>query len=93
MKYQSGYSNLDVKKNLSNQSAGKSFPIGWSGASPLGGLIGVTNAAERLDGYNRQFSDKFAKYGVNGKLSKSRKMTVIVVHKQTKTITVVSKGK
>lgn len=81
-KYQNGFSNLDVKSDASR--------VGWRPTTPLGNLIGVTNASERMDSYNRQFSDDFAKYGSVGGRKKPTKTTVIVVHKQTKTVNIVT---
>ena len=87
MKYQSGFSNLDVKANASR--------LSWQQSTPLGNLVGMTQTSERLEDYNRQFSKSFAKYGIAGmqRPLKKGKTYAIVIHKQTNTVNVVTVDK
>ena len=65
----------------------------WNQTSPLGNLIGVTNASESMADYNRQFSAGFAKTGIMGMQPKIKKGTTvcILVSKVRNTAKVVAK--
>lgn len=63
----------------------------WQKSTPLGNLIGVTVASEKLADHNRQFSKDFAREGLIGSMPRAKKGTsvTIVIHKEAKTAKVV----
>ncbi len=56
----------------------------------LGTMVGMTQTAETLEAYNRQFSKDFVKYGIMGKQTKNKKNKTytIILHKRTNTVSV-----